>query len=196
MHEKGSIFLSPIAAEEKPFRHFSSDNAFDPERESLVCNWLEKTPEWYIAETDFYQQYEFNLFKINLSPELQFLKSEKTISAITETFKDVFRIAKIELLGIMAHKLTDGQRIAIHNDFINGEETHRMVIHLNNGWSAENGGYLMLFNSSNANDVAKIINPVNNFAFGFEISPRSHHAVSKIYNFSRYTLVYTFKATQ
>jgi Rps23 Pro-64 3,4-dihydroxylase Tpa1-like proline 4-hydroxylase len=95
----------------------------------------------------------------------------------------------------MAHKLVNGQKIAIHNDFNNGDETHRLVIHINPHWKEENGGFLMLFSSSNAEDLSKIINPINNTAFGFEISSSSHHAVSKIYDYIRYTIVYTFKNT-
>jgi hypothetical protein len=34
-----------------------------------------------------------------------------------------------------AHKLTAGQTIRIHNDWIRGEETHRVLIQVNDGWS-------------------------------------------------------------
>ena len=94
---------------------------------------------------------------------------------------------------MVAHKLVNSQHIGVHNDYINGDETHRLVLHFNPDWKEENGGYLLLFNSSNANDISQVVSPLNNSAFGFEISKRSHHAVSKIYDFIRYTIVYTFK---
>ena len=68
-----------------------------------------------------------------------------------------------------------------------------MLIQINPYWKEENGGYLLLFNSSDSKDMAKVVSPINNTAFGFEISKKSHHAVSKIYDFTRFTIVYTFK---
>jgi Rps23 Pro-64 3,4-dihydroxylase Tpa1-like proline 4-hydroxylase len=97
------------------------------------------------------------------------------------------------LVDVVAHKLVNSQHIGVHNDYINGDETHRLVLHFNPDWKEEHGGYLLLFNSSSADDMSKVVSPLNNSAFGFEISKRSHHAVSKIYNFIRYTIVYTFK---
>ena len=49
--------------------------------------------------------------------------------------------------------------------------------------------------SLSESDLTKVFAPVMNFGFGFEISNISNHAVSKIYDFCRYTLIYTFKNT-
>ena len=62
------------------------------------------------------------------------------------------------------------------------DETHRLVAHINPTWTDANGGYLMLFNSSNSEDVSKVIRPLNNSGFGFAISKDSHHAISKIHS--------------
>jgi Rps23 Pro-64 3,4-dihydroxylase Tpa1-like proline 4-hydroxylase len=193
MNDSNFIDLSCLIVEDKPFPHFSSSAALQNNLESQLFDWLEHNEEWNLTETDFYEQYEFNFLHIELPENLQFLISEKTIAIIEEKFKDAFNIKSFELVGVMAHKLVNGQHIGIHNDFINGDETHRLVIHITSGWNEENGGLLLLFNSSNANDISKIINPINNSVFAFEISNSSHHAVSKIYDFSRYTIVYTFK---
>jgi hypothetical protein len=106
----------------------------------------------------------------------------------------MFRLTSFELVGITAHKLVDGQRIAIHNDFIEGEETHRFIIHLNPSWTEANGGFFMLFESDKVEGLSKIILPINNSAIGFEISQKSQHAVSEIHGIARYSIVYTFKA--
>ena len=81
---------------------------------------------------------------------------------------------------------------AIHNDFIEEGESHRILIQLNRGWLDEQGGLLMLFGSSSPGDVQRVIRPLHRSAFGFSISDCSYHAVSTIAEGERYTLVYSF----
>ena len=193
MNDSDCIDFLSLAVENQPFSHFCCTSVLQNSIESQLYDWFELTTNWTLTQTDFYEQYEFSFLSIKLPTNLQCLVSEKTIKKIEGEFKSVFGIEAFDLVGVTAHKLVDGQRIGIHNDFINGEETHRLVIHINPNWNEENGGFLMLFNSSKSEDVSKIVSPINNSAFGFEISNHSHHAVSKIYDFSRYTIVYTFK---
>ena len=96
---------------------------------------------------------------------------------------------------LVAHKLVEGQRIAIHNDFLVGGETHRLTVQLNRGLDDEDGGFFMLFNSFDAADVHRVLRPVSGTGIGFEIGPHSHHAVSRMHGGERYTLVYSFHAT-
>ncbi|CAN5892364.1 hypothetical protein BH11BAC7_BH11BAC7_21740 [soil metagenome] len=194
MNNINCIDLSVIISENFPFPHFYSPSALLNGFEKKVFKWFEETNEWYLIETDFYEQYEFNFLSAKLPHDLECLIGEKIITTIKSKLKDKFNVSSLNLVGITAHKLINGHRIGIHNDFINGDETHRLVIHINPNWNESNGGLLMLFSSSNADDLTKIVKPINNSAFAFEISGKSHHAVSKIHNFSRYTVVYTFKA--
>jgi len=193
MNEYNFIDLSSIESETEPFPHFSAASALQNNLGNLLFDWFKQTKAWMLVETDFYEQYEINMLSVDLPTHLQFLVSKEVINVIKEKFKIIFNIGSLDLVGLVAHKLVDGQKIGIHNDFIDEEETHRLVIHVNPGWTDENGGYLMLFGSDKVNDVSKIIQPANNSAFGFEISTNSHHAVSKIYDYIRYTLIYTFK---
>ena len=52
----------------------------------------------------------------------------------------------------------------------------------------------MLFNSDDARDVHRILRPAAGSTIGFAIGPASHHAVSRLYGGTRYTLVYSFYA--
>ena len=90
-------------------------------------------------------------------------------------------------------RLVVGQTIRVHNDYIGGAETHRMLVQLNRGWDAANGGLLMLFDSDRAEDVSAVIIPRHGSALAFAISPKSFHAVSTIVSGARFTLVYTFR---
>ena len=90
----------------------------------------------------------------------------------------------------------EGQTIRIHNDYVEGHETHRLLIQLNDGWTDENGGMLMLFGSASHRDLKRVVRPLHGSALSFEISPDSYHAVSTIHGGERFTLVYSFKAQE
>lgn len=189
MHNHDILDFDDIVIENKPFNHFLVNSVLKHGLEIKLLDWLESTDNWDFTETDFYTQYEFSLLNVKIPKELFSLLDPQTINSI----KKQFNINSLELVGLTVHKLIDGYKMGVHNDFIGKDESHRFLIQINSGWIEDNGGYLMLFNSMNSEDVSKIIMPLNNTGFGFEISPKSYHAVSTVYNFSRYTLVYTFK---
>jgi len=178
--------------EAQPFPHFCASAVLTPALERGLYEWLEDAATWELTTTDFYEQYEFSLLHIELPAHLRCLvEGEMPRLAIAE-LESAFHASDLELVGVTIHKLTDGQRIGVHNDFIGPAESHRLIIQVNQGWTEANGGYLLLFNSANAEDVSQLVLPVSNSAFAFAISPDSHHAVSTVYAFRRYTLVYTF----
>jgi Rps23 Pro-64 3,4-dihydroxylase Tpa1-like proline 4-hydroxylase len=193
MPNQENLNLSSAVAQNTPFPHFSATSVLNNQLEVKLYNWFQSTAEWNLVETDFYEQYEFSLLNINLPEELKCLIEPDFLNIIENQFTESFNVKGFKIVDIVAHKLVNSQHIGVHNDFINGEETHRMVLHINPHWKEEHGGYLLLFNSSDSFDMSKIVSPIDNSAFGFEISRKSHHAVSKIYDFARYTIVYTFK---
>ena len=193
MYDVNLIDLSSAKCEITPFPHFFVDSVLHGDKNHRVFQWLDSTTNWYLTTMDFYRQYEFNIQSVQLPEDLMFLTDQQTIEKIIADFKYTFKLSGLTLVGIMAHKLVNGHHIGIHNDFINEEETHRLVLHLNPDWREENGGFLMLFNSEDADDVARVISPVNNSGFGFAISKVSFHAVSKIVDSKRYSIVYTFR---
>lgn len=193
MHNNDNLNLSSAIAQDIPFPHFSATSVLNNQLEVKLYNWFTSNAEWNLVETDFYEQYEFSLLNTNIPEDLKCLIERDFLATIESQFTNSFNVKGFELVDVVAHKLVNSQHIGVHNDFINDEETHRMLIQINPYWKDENGGYLLLFNSSDSKDMAKVISPINNTAFGFEISKKSHHAVSKIYDFTRFTIVYTFK---
>jgi Rps23 Pro-64 3,4-dihydroxylase Tpa1-like proline 4-hydroxylase len=189
--ETNEIILSPSVLVNSPFPHFSVTEAFTSEKATELLNWFSLTDLWSLTKTNFYTQYEFSLIDIGLPETLKFLNSGESLQYLAERFDHVFGV-RLKVIDITAHKLVDGHKMGVHNDYIGGAETHRLVIQLNDNWADDNGGYLMLFNSKAPSDVAKIIRPLHNTGIGFEISDHSYHAVSAVHNFTRYTLVYTF----
>jgi Rps23 Pro-64 3,4-dihydroxylase Tpa1-like proline 4-hydroxylase len=176
-----------------PFPHFSASSVLTDSLETRLYNWLQEYEQWSLTEMDFYTQFEFSLFDVTLPSELAPLLSEETIRVISAFFQEKFDVGPIDMVGATVHKLINGHRIGIHNDYIGPEETHRLIIQLNPHWEDSKGGFLMLFGSDDSQDVSKVVRPINNTAFGFPLSTHSYHAVSTVRDFCRYTLVYTLK---
>lgn len=187
-------YISSVSLENEPFEHFLIPSAMDEMLQSKCLDWLELNAPWNLTETDFYEQYEFSLIGIELPPSISFLSSKVTLDALRKSLSNIFGVQFSSSVEITAHKLVKGQTIRIHNDYIEGAETHRVLLQLNRGWPEENGGYLMLFSEPEPalEYEPKCINPKSGSIQGFAISPRSHHAVSTIHGGERFTIVYSF----
>jgi Rps23 Pro-64 3,4-dihydroxylase Tpa1-like proline 4-hydroxylase len=187
--------LSNIEAFAEPFPYIVFSNAFDSHVSQQVLAWFEIDAPWRLVEADFYEQFEFSLWDALLPAHLSFLREDAFLAAIKQRMGEMFGVSLSPRIEITAHKLVPEQRIRIHNDFIPGAETHRLLIQFNRGWQDDNGGLLLFFNSSNPADIHKIFRPAHNSAVGFAISATSYHAVSTLYQGERFTLVYSFYAT-
>jgi Rps23 Pro-64 3,4-dihydroxylase Tpa1-like proline 4-hydroxylase len=184
--------LSTIERFSSPFNYFTSTEAFKPEVADIILEWFETTAPWKLVVADFYEQYEFSFWNVDLPLELAFIIQRTFVEDLRMTISRIFNAKLSDKVDIAAHKLISGQRIRLHNDFIAGQETHRLLIQLNRGWTDLHGGLLILFNSSQPSDIHKVFRPLHNSALAFAVSPKSHHAVSAIRANQRFTLVYSF----
>jgi Rps23 Pro-64 3,4-dihydroxylase Tpa1-like proline 4-hydroxylase len=190
--DKQLLTLSNNEVFTHPFPYFVSPQALSSELSFEILTWLENDAPWKLVETDFYEQYEFSFFDAQLPNYLKFLTSPEYLAQIKNHVESLFSVKLDARIDFTAHKLIPGQRIRIHNDYIPGCETHRLLIQLNKGWDDDNGGMLMFFNSQNPSDIHKIFRPSHNSSVGFAISPDSHHAVSIIHKGERYTIIFSF----
>jgi Rps23 Pro-64 3,4-dihydroxylase Tpa1-like proline 4-hydroxylase len=145
-----------------------------------------------LVETDFYDQYEFSLWDVDVPSQLLVLLEPDFLNELKRRLGDLFEVEMGNDIDVAAHKLIPGQRIRIHNDFISGEQTYRLLIQLNRDCKDEDGGLLLLFNSSDPADIHKAFRPMHNSAISFVVSPKSNHAVSTVHGGERFTLVYSF----
>lgn len=182
-----------MAASDVPFPHRRFPEIVSPAQSDAILQWLRRKAPWTLRIEDFYQQHEFSLLNTPLDG-VSWLASKELIAEVAGMLRRDFNIEReLTLVDVNAHRLKPGQVIRIHNDFIEGAETHRLLIQLNSGWSAEQGGLLMLFESDQTSSLKNVILPEHGSGFAFEISPRSFHAVSEVKGGERYTLVYTFR---
>jgi len=179
-----------------PFRYFLAQQCLDRGVEQALLEWFESDAPWKLAETDFYEQFEFSLLHSSLPQPLASLVDPRSLSALRNAMGSIFGLEFSDRMSVLAHKLVPGQHIAIHNDFLEGHETHRLTIQVNQGLQDHDGGLFVLFNTSDPSDIHRILRPVSGSALGFEIGEKSNHAVSRVLRGRRYTLVYSFYANQ
>ena len=186
--------LSSAVSRSEPFPCFTVDLVVSRDLEESLLAWFESEAPWRLAVMDFYEQYEFDFRDVALPVNLKPLFSESTILKLRRNVETLLGTSLRPQVDITAHKLNRSQRIRIHNDARPDGETHRFLIQLNRGWNEANGGLLMLFRGPEVETLHDVICPTSRSAFGFEISPRSYHAVSQVHQGDRYTVVFSFYA--
>lgn len=161
-----------------------------------ALEWLRDEAPWTLRVEHFYEQHELDLSDED-DPRVAPLTSSQFVASVRAGLTRLLPTeGPLELVGVAAHRLTRGQTIRIHNDDLGREETHRMLLQLNEGWTVEQGGLLVLFSDDRPEAVSEVILPVHASGFGFRISPRSHHAVSTVRVGERFTIVYTFRQVE
>jgi len=186
--------INKLTLREKPFKYFYGTSNVKVNMLLKSVSWFKSHAPWKLIETDFYEQYEFSLFDVDLPDEVKYLISETTLNDLTNNVEAVFNIKLKKKVDAIAHKLVRGQTIRIHNDYLEGEESesHRVLLQLSDNWREDDGGYLMFFSSPETNNISDIVEPIGGSIQGFEISPTSFHAVSTVHKEERYTVVYSF----
>jgi hypothetical protein len=178
---------------DSPFAHAMFETCLSVVTGGAVLSWLETDAPWRLKQTEFYQQFEFDC-RDSRSAVAAFLTSSLALALVRSQMVEIFDKDFEDEVSVVCHNLVPGHRIGIHNDYLDGEETHRLVVQLNRNLSEEDGGFLMLFGSGDAADVRKVLPPLHLGGFAFEISKDSFHAVSRIHSGSRYSLIYSLRA--
>ena len=185
--------LSHRSPSAEPFRHAILTDCLSAPVGEVILRWFENDAPWTAKRTDFYEQYEFSCWD-SAAPAAQYLTSEKTLAVVRALMTELFGYGFEPSISVVCHKLVQGHRIGIHNDYLGGEETHRLTIQLNRGLLDEDGGFLMIFNSDDPADLYQVFRPQHLSALAFEISSDSYHAVSEMHGGERYTIIYSLEA--
>jgi len=165
-------------------------NIFAPSFYSRIIGGLEQLV-WTEAIQNFYSQREVNL---KGNPYFEELFSDDVRSTIIDSIGSFFGERLRSDFDIAAHKMISGDFIDVHTDSNDHNETHRMTVTLNDGWSLSDGGILLALNSGAISSVRDAWLPTANNGFVFKISESSYHAVTPILGSRpRYSLIITFK---
>ena len=188
------VDLSGVRLETDPFPFAVVHDVLCDDIEQATLSWFDRAAPWSLTEASFYSQHEFDMGDIELPSDISPLTADSTLVAMRGLISELFHRRFRPRVDITAHRLTTRQRIRIHNDYLEGGETHRLIVQLNRGWTIGDGGHLLLFGGSEPEDIRVILAPMSKQALLFEISQHSHHAVSKVVRRERYTIVYSFHA--
>ncbi len=183
--------LESAKFQEFPFAHFLGQAEL-PSEGAKWLDWLENEAPWELTVTKFYEQYEFSLLHAPLSPSLKCLVAPETLCVLKSQMFRYFGQPLSERVDVTAHKMVPKQTIRLHNDYLSGGESHRLLLQLNEGWKPDQGGYLMFFRGPNPEMASNIVEPVSGSVQAFAISPHSYHAVSTVHTGKRFTIVYSF----
>ena len=183
-----------LQAYREPFPYFTAAASFSHGSIASLLAWLESGARWKLVEADFYEQHELCLTEGQLPEPISFLRDPSFLDAIRREVGGIFNRSFAARVDWSVHKMLAEQRIRIHNDVQTDGETHRVIIHINRGWSMSKGGFLMLFDSGDPVDVHRVLMPLSGSVIGFEISEKSNHAVSKVLDGERFAVVYSLYA--
>ena len=152
-----------------PFPHVRVSNILSPAAADRALGWLRTRGPWAQRIESFYEQHEFSLLATELDDKIADLVSPAFSEVVCTELRERFAVAEgLMLVDVVAHRLTLGQTIRIHNDYLDGRETHRLLIQLNDGWSVERGGLLMLFAGEAPESLRHIVMPTHASGFAFE----------------------------
>lgn len=179
----------------QPYRHVFIPEVFDATFAEAIAREIEDLP-WRLAATDFYEQYEDSLIDTErpfAGTALDGLREVAMNPDFAEFISSITRQGPLDVVDVACHRSTTGQQIGIHNDFYPEGEVCRFTIHLNPGWTLEDGGLLVTFAAADSSAVRSAYLPAMNSALLFEISPASFHAVTEVTTERpRYSIVISF----
>ena len=185
-------WFTQIEASQSPFSYVVGLGGVSLEQETRWLNWLENDAPWKLTVEDFYEQYEFSMVSDEQTIVSHELAEKCVLDSLRCSMFEHFGCRFIERVDVTAHMLVPGQTIRIHNDYLPGGETHRLLLQINRSWEPNHGGHLMFFHGPTPETVRRIVEPRSGSIQAFAISPSSYHAVSTVHSGKRFTVVYSF----
>jgi hypothetical protein len=198
---RGTPAVSPfrfrdIAVCARPYPHFEAADFLAAEWADSLLGWLAEKAPWQPRKLEGYAGYsDISLQPGDLPRRWNVLLAPEALAELRVSMGSFFPMAREGFVRVTAHRLLAGSSLKPHCDLAPLQFTHRLLIHLNRGWTRENGGLLCVFDgdpSRKKQTKQKLILPEHRSAFAFEISNRSFHAVTPVVTGERYTLSYTF----
>lgn len=184
-----------IILDHSPYKHFFGQYHISDQLYTNIINWFKNDAPWKLVKEDFYTQYEFSLLDTATPSFLDFIKSPTYLEELKRFIEGVYEVNLISKFNIVAHKLTKGHVIKIHNDYLDDisiRESHRLLLHFNRDWMEKDGGYCMVFSNEDSNSICQIVEPSKFLLQSFAISKVSYHAVSEVRDGERFTIIFTF----
>jgi hypothetical protein len=190
--EYGAHLLANVAVAGEPFAHLLSPDFAPPAVADALLDWMRGQSDWRARIGEFYDYSDRYAAGAEFPPAIQPLFSAPVVTLLQRRLERAFHTRIGGLTTIIFGKYVAGQGAGLHNDFDDDDESHRIILHLGASSAAGAGGELVLFESRDERDIARVITPRHNRAFAFAISEKSYHAVAEVTGGERFTLAYSF----
>src|ERR1700676_5010748 len=112
----------------EPFPHSAAAKLIPDEFCGLILDWMENEAPWKLRIASFYEQWELHIDTESLPLHLRELCAPSTVRRLSELMLAPLSQGPLALTELTAHKLVSGQTIRVHNDFLDGIETHRLLV--------------------------------------------------------------------
>ena len=100
-----SLGLSSVETFSTPFEFFVSPEALRDDLSARVLEWFETEAPWKLVETDFYEQYEFSLWDVDVPSQLLVLLEPGFLNELKRKVGDLFAVEFSNDIDVAAHKL-------------------------------------------------------------------------------------------
>ena len=182
-----------VVRKSAPYPHIVSPQFYTEAFAETLLDWLESQQDWHLKEGILFEQYELGFSRFTHCKEIEGLWDGAVLARLRDAVTPAIGQPVSGRINIHAHKLVPGQFTNIHTDMI-PEETHRLVVQLNRGRADDSGGNLMLLTGSRPADMSVVFKQTSNSAVGFKLGAESFHAVGRVKEGTRFTVIYTFLA--
>ncbi|MFC0186436.1 2OG-Fe(II) oxygenase superfamily protein [Pseudarcicella hirudinis] len=198
----------------QPYNYAVLDNIFPLERLSELRSFLTGFSGWFFHKQSFFEVYELNLdeyeksdgvllkrtvpeeenISFSIPSDCSWVKDDSVINELRSFLEQEFLVPLDSTCSICINCLVEGQSIGMHNDAPRiGFATHRFVVNLNPDYVDSDGGHFYVLKKDGEKpEIEKMIRPIINTGFAFESSPASFHAVGKVKEGSRFSLIFTY----
>lgn len=187
------LAFDDVVLKSAPYAHIVSPQFYTDAFARILLDWLEAQQDWHLKEGILFEQYELGFSRFTHCKEIEALWDGAVLARLRDAVTAAIGQPVSGRINIHAHKLVPGQFTNIHTDMI-PEETHRLVVQLNRGRADDSGGNLMLLTGSRPADISVVFKQSSNSAVGFKLGAESFHAVGRVKEGTRFTVIYTFLA--
>jgi hypothetical protein len=187
------LAFDKVVRKTAPYTHIVSPQFYTDTFAETLLGWLESEQDWHLREGILFEQYELGFSRFTHCKEIEGLWDGLVLARLRDAVTRAIGTPVSGQINIHAHKLVPGQFTNIHTD-MNPEETHRLVVQLNRGRADDSGGNLMLLSGARPADISVVFKQHSNSAVGFKLGAESFHAVGRVKEGTRFTVIYTFLA--
>lgn len=176
------------------FRLFSCSDIFSKQSYLLLQKAFEDV-SWKEKKTHFYHQYESFVLPTE-SHDLTLIFDPVFFLPFKRSVERLLGVELRNVVSVVANKLITSQEIGVHNDYCgpeSGYENFRFIFQFAKHGDLITGGEVSFLGSEDKCDVIKTYPYNSNTGMCFEVTPHSHHYVSRVEGERNSLILYLWK---